>query len=269
MLYHAKNGCLDLDGGEMDYLCFGSGAGKLVMLPGLGDGLKTAKGMALPFALMYRSYARDYQVYVFSRREPLEEGCTTRDMARDVSAAMEQLGIGRASVIGVSQGGMIAQYLAADWPEKVEKLVLTVSAARCNETAQAVIGHWIALAEAGNYKEILVDTAEKSYTQRKLRGYRLLYPLLGSVGKPRDFSRFLIQARACLNHDAQGVLRDIRHPTLIVGGEEDRILGGAASRALAKAIPQSKLVMYPEYGHALYEEAADFNRLVLEFLNGG
>ena len=109
MFYHAKNGNLKIDETDMDYISFGNGKKKLVMIPGLGDGLKTAKGMAIPFAILYRSFAKDYTVYVFSRKNRLDEGYTTRDMAKDLHKAMSKLGIERADIVGVSQGGMIAQ----------------------------------------------------------------------------------------------------------------------------------------------------------------
>ena len=83
-MLNAKNGRLALPSGEMDYIRFGRGPQALVMIPGVGDGLKTVKGMALPFAWMYRSLARDFTVYVFSRRVTLALGTTTRDMAGDL-----------------------------------------------------------------------------------------------------------------------------------------------------------------------------------------
>ena len=52
-----RNGKLALEHGQMDYIRFGSGDRVLVMLPGLGDGLKTVKGTALPMALLYRKFA--------------------------------------------------------------------------------------------------------------------------------------------------------------------------------------------------------------------
>ena len=132
MLYHAKNGILTFDNATMEYIRFGSGSKTLVMLPGLGDGLRTMKGTALPMAVMYRIFARAYTVYAFSRKDPLPQGYTTRDMARDQKEAMDALGIEQADVLGVSMGGMIAQHLAADYPEKVGKLVLTVTCCRPN-----------------------------------------------------------------------------------------------------------------------------------------
>ena len=62
--------------GQMDYIRFGSGERVLILLPGLGDGLRTVKGTALPMALLYRKFAKHFTVYAFSRREPLDEGCT-------------------------------------------------------------------------------------------------------------------------------------------------------------------------------------------------
>lgn len=84
----------------MDYIRFGNGKKVLIMLPGLGDGLQTVKGTVLPMALMYRQFAKDYTVYMFSRKEELPQGYTTREMARDRAAAMEQLNIPNASILG-------------------------------------------------------------------------------------------------------------------------------------------------------------------------
>ncbi|MGN8875030.1 alpha/beta fold hydrolase [Pseudoflavonifractor sp. HCP28S3_F10] len=44
------------------------------------------------------------------------------------------------------------------------------------------------------------------------------------------------------------------------------MVGGQASHELAEGIPGSRLIMYPQYGHAVYEEAKDFNQTVLDFL---
>lgn len=132
MFWGAKNGSVRIDNTDMAYVSFGKGNSTLIMLPGLGDGLTTVKGMAVPMAVAYRMYAKDYKVYVFSRKNGLEDGYSTKDMARDQAGAMRVLGIGRAKVLGVSQGGMIAQYLAIDYPELVEKLVLAVTSSRQN-----------------------------------------------------------------------------------------------------------------------------------------
>ena len=267
MLYNARNGRLSLDGAVVHYLQFGKGDKHLLMLPGLGDGLKTAEGMALPVAYQYRAFAKaGYTVTLISRREPLPEGFSTRDMAADIAACMDQLGIPQTDVLGVSQGGMIAQWLAIDHPERVRKLVLAVTAPNGNETLHAVVPRWMDMARQDDYPGIMMDTAQKSYSEAYLRKNRLFLPLLGKVGKPKDYARFLTMAQACLTHDATAHLQAIQSPTLIIGGEQDKIVGADASRLLHAGIAGSQLDMYPEYGHALYEETKDFGKRVIEFL---
>lgn len=73
MFYHAHNGSVRVGNSEMDYVSFGNGNKNLIMLPGLGDGLSTVKGMAFVFSMMYRIYANEFTVYVFSRKNDLQE----------------------------------------------------------------------------------------------------------------------------------------------------------------------------------------------------
>lgn len=267
MLYNAQSGQLTLDGATVHYLQFGKGERHLLMIPGLGDGLKTAEGMALPVAYQYRTFAKaSYTVTLISRKEPLPEGFSTRDMAADIAACMDKLGIPQADVLGVSQGGMIAQWLAIDHPDRVGKLVLAVTAPNGNDTLHAVVPRWMDMARQGDYAGIMMDTAKKSYSEAYLRKNQLFLPLLGKVGKPKDYARFLTMAQACLTHDATAHLHDIHSPTLIIGGEKDQIVGSEASQQLHEAIAGSLLHMYPEYSHAAYEEAKDFGKRVLGFL---
>ena len=264
-MLQVKNCYLDLPTGTVDYIRFGSGPKPLVMIPGVGDGLKTVQGMALPFAFLYRSLAKNFTVYVFSRRRNLSPGMTTRDMAEELNSALQALGLSRVALVGVSQGGMISQWLAIDHPDKVEKLVLAVTLSRPNATVQDVIGRWIGMAELGDYRGIMLDTAERSYSERRLKQSRLEYRLFGSIGKPKSFDRFRIQAASCLTHDAYDQLDRISCPTLVIGGKEDKIVTGEASVEIAERIPDCKLFMYDGLGHGLYEEAPDFLQRVSVF----
>lgn len=266
MFWEAKNGSVRIDDTDMDYISFGKGKSTLIMLPGLGDGLTTVKGMAIPMAIAYRMYAKDYKVYIFSRKNDLVEGYSTRDMAGDQAKALKALDIDKASVLGVSQGGMIAQYLAIDYPELVEKLVLAVTSSKQNTLIQNVIRKWILLAEQKKHKDLMIDIAEKSYSERYLKKYRLLYPILGKVGKPKDYNRFFIQAKSCMSHNSYMELDKILCPTLVIGGDCDRIVGSDASRELADRIKGCELFIYNRLGHAAYEEAKDFNKRVLDYL---
>ena len=266
MFYNARNHNIKIGDTDMDYVSFGTGKKVLVMIPGLNDGIFPIKGTALPLAAAYRIFASDYTVYVFGRKNKLEKGCSTRQMAKDQAEVMRTLGITQADIIGVSQGGMIAQYLAIDHPELVHKLVLSVTLSRQNDLVQSVVRTWIQIAKNGDFKNLLIDSAEKAYSENRLKKYRLIYPLLGLIRKPKNLERFLIQANSCIEHDAYDELHKISCPTLVIGGKQDQIVGVAASRELAKAIKDSKLYIYKDYGHTAYEEAKDFNARILHFL---
>ena len=267
MLWNAKNGTVPLGNTEMHYASFGSGPKTLVLLPGLSDGLATVKGKAFILAQPYKLFFEKYTVYMFSRKNDLPEGCSIRDMAEDQVRTLKSLGVERFSLLGVSQGGMIAQYIAIDHPEMVEKLVIAVSAPCCSEMSRTVIRQWLEFAEAGDHRSLMIDTAEKSYSPAYLAKYRSMYPIIGRIGKPADgYRRFRVNAEAILGFDASGELSKISCPTLIIGGEEDKIVGAEASRQLHALIPGSSLHLYPDLGHAAYEEAKDFNKRIFKFL---
>ena len=155
----------------MNYIMFGKGTKPLVILPGLGDGLAPVHGQlqAVIFAINYKKFAEQFKVYIFSRKNSLTENYSTRDMAEDQAEAMKTLGISNAYVMGVSQGGMIAQYLAVDHPELVEKLVLAVTLPGPNENMRKTVNGWKKMAEEGQYKNLMIDTAENSYSAEYLK----------------------------------------------------------------------------------------------------
>ena len=268
MLWNAKDLRVPVGDSTMSCASFGRGEKALVILPGLSDGLATVRGKALLLAPPYRLFFERCTVYFFSRRDGLAQGCTIFDMAEDQAKAMAALGIERAAVLGVSQGGMVAQALALRHPELVGELVIAVSAPRANALLRENIERWIALAERGDHKALMIDTAEKSYSPARLEKYRRLYPVLGAVGKPSDYGRFLANAQAILGFDVYDELPRIACPTLVIGGAEDRIVGAAASCELHERIAGSELFLYEGLGHALYEEAPDFNARVFRFLEG-
>lgn len=265
MFYNAKNDNVAIGNTNMDYVSFGRGETNLIIIPGLGDGLKTVKGMAVTLAFMYRLYTRDHKIHIFSRKNKMEEGYSTRDMARDLKEVMGKLGIEKAHILGVSQGGMIAQYLAIDYPQVVDKLVIGVSVSRQNETTQAVIGRWVEMAEAGDYKGLMIDSMEKTYPENKVKKYRPFYPILTRLGKPQSFTRFIIQARSCLGHNAYEELHRINRPTLVIGDDNDQVVGRNTSEEMAEQISQSKLYITRGFGHGAFEER-EFNQQTINFL---
>ena len=250
----------------MDYVTFGKGKDPLVIIPGLGDGLQTVKGKAQLFSLSYRLLAMRYKIYVFSRINELRQGYTTRDMAADVAEAMETLNLDTAYVMGISQGGMIAQWLVVDFPERVQRLILTVTTAKPSQLARERIEYWQKLSQSGNFKHLMLDIAKHSYTQKSYQKWRLLYNVMGIFGRIKDKKRIDIQAVSCLKHDSLAFLEKINCPTLIIGAEKDDVLGVDGSLVLHQHIKDSQLTILPECGHALYEQNKDFQKRVLVFL---
>lgn len=264
MLYNAKNLSLKIGGTYMDYVRFGSGGKTLVLIPGLN--VRGVKGAALSLSIMYRIFAKDYTVYVFDRKADIPDGYTVKDIADDTAYAMKALGIENASVFGVSQGGMAAQYLALDYPELVDKLVLAVTLSRNNETVKNVIENWLTLAENGDYKGFIADMMAKMYSEAYLKKYGFMIPLAAAFFKPKDFERFITLAKACLTCETYDRLDEIKSPVLVLGGCEDKIVTARASEEIAERLG-CEIYMYDGLGHAAYEEAKDFNGRILSFIN--
>ena len=267
-LMNAKNLTVPLGERKMDCARFGSGARSMVVIPGLSDGLMTVKGRAWLLAGPYRRFWEEFTVYVCSRSNELPEGFSIRDMASELAEAMETLGIERACVLGVSQGGMIAQVLAAEHPSLAERLALAVTGPWANEIVQSFVRHVRDLAEKGDHRQLMIDSAEQSYSERRLKKLRLSYPVLGRIGKPESYRRYLVNCDAILAFDARAELGKIACPTLILGGEEDRVVGPEGSRELHALIPGSELYLYPGLGHGAFEEAPDFNERIYRFFTG-
>lgn len=250
---------------DMYYASFGQGKRKMVVLPGLSDGLITVNGKGLLLVQPYRKFLKDYTIYMFSRKNKMPEGYSIRDMANDQALAMKDLGIEKAMVLGVSQGGMIAQYLAIDHPEMVEKLILAVTAPYANEVAKEAVGFWIEMAEKEDQVNLMVDTAKRMYSDSYLDKNLRLFPLVAKVTKPKSYERFLCNAYAIMNFDAREELSKISCPTLILSGEDDKTVGNEAPGELHSLISGSKVHIFEGLGHGAFEEAPDFYDRVFAF----
>lgn len=251
---------------DMYYVSFGKGDKPFVIIPGLSDGITTVHNKQMLLSSYYKTFSKEFRVYVFSRKNKLPEGYTTKQMAADLKTALDTLDITKTSILGISQGGMISQHLAIDYPEVVDKLVLGVTISKPNETILQVVKSWIDMVKDGKYKEFAIDTIEKTYSEKTQKKYRPAYPIIARVNTPKDPQRFFVQANACITHDAYDSLDKIKCPTLVLGGKEDNVVGKNTSEEIAAKIKGSKIIMYDGLGHGAYEETKDFNNQVLEFI---
>ena len=263
MFYNVKEDKLKISNTEIDYITFGTGKKVLIMIQGLNTG--GIKGAGLSLAFMYRIFAKDYTVYLFDRRPNIWEGITVRDFAKDIASAMEELQIENADIFGVSQGGMIGQYLAIDRPDLVHKLVLAVTLSKNNDIVKSVINGWTSMTEQGDTKGLVTDMAYKMYSEEYLKRYKPLLPLLTILQKPKDVNRFILLAKSCLTCETYEELDKIKCPVFVIGGKQDKVVGEKASEEIADRL-KCEIYLYENLGHAAYEEAKDFNKRVLEFL---
>ena len=247
---------------KMDYVSFGKGNKNLIIIPGLS--LNRVKGFGFSLWYMYRKFTKDYTVYVFDRKDELEEKYTIEMMANELASAMKKLCIDNACVVGISQGGMIAQYLAIYFPELVSKLVLGVTCSRNNLLVSSAIHNWIDLL----YKDInlfVKDMLVRMYSKEYIKKSGWVFPLIGKLYKNVDKKRFEILANACLTCDCYQHLSKISCPTLVLGGQEDQVVGVEGSLEIIEQL-KCKYYIYDQYGHSAYEEAKDFNDRIYTFL---
>lgn len=262
-MYQARNLTLSFNDIKMDYLTFGRGTKPLILIPGLST--QRVKGTAFQMSYVYRIFGKDYKVYMFDRKDKVEAGYSISDMADELVWAMKHLNLEKADVIGISQGGMIAQSLATTYPELVNKLVLGVTLSKVNDRARATIGHWIKLAQNKKRQQMVLDMMNKVYSERYVKRNHWLIYLMSKLMKPTELERFIILAESILQFDVSDKLKEISCPVFIIGGAKDKVVGSQSSAELAQAF-HCAYYIYPDLGHSAYIEAKDFNQRILQFL---
>jgi 3-oxoadipate enol-lactonase len=186
-------------------------------------------------------------------------------MARDAAAVMQAAGLRSAHVVGASMGGMIAQELALIRPDLVGKLVLACT------SHSGLLGQWPDFAYVP--RRAIADRLE-----RERSVIRLLY----ADTTPRERIEedialraqcnwcqkgFLNQLAGILLWSAKGRLPLLTQPTLVVHGEEDRLLPVANGREVARRIPGARFEAVAHAGHVMTTDQPEMcTRLMTEFL---
>jgi pimeloyl-ACP methyl ester carboxylesterase len=195
---------------------------------------------------------------------------TVRDMARDVLALMGHLHLERASIVGHSLGGKIAQEVALIAPARVDKLVLVNSSAQHDVQARSLMELWISLRE-----EIADDFVFAQMICFCVMGPEALaqYSLhdAAEVWITRTplqrGSAFIRNVEASLASDTLARLGDIQAPTLVIYSNCDRIFAPSHGEQLVAGIPGAQGVVMERCGHApMAERPAEFARLLQQFL---
>ena len=246
--------------GEFPYIRFGTGKKNFVMIAGMS--MAGLTGLGAPVSEMYRDFADEYTVYVFDRLQILPGDASVRSMAQDTAEAMRTLAIEKADVMGASQGGMIALYLAADYPELVHSLILCSSCCYQNEVGKETFSVWSALADQMDGNSIYRDFFTRVYSYPNETALALCL----DTGTAEQCRRFGILARACHAFDCRDELGKLQCPSFVLGSAQDRVLGGESSYDLAERLGCESFI-YQDFGHAVYDEAPDFRQRMLDFLH--
>jgi 3-oxoadipate enol-lactonase len=222
--------------------------------------------------------ARGFQVITIDNRgigasdTPLGHS-STRAMAQDVLAVLDHAGIERASVLGTSLGGMIAQELALAHPERVDRLVLVATLPGGSRSHPMPPGASRLFASApfltGKARlERFVDTTLGPATLR--RRPRVAERLAAAkLAHPQSELAWRVQTAAGMLFNPLGRQRRITQPTLVVQGTADQVVDPDNAGVLARLLPNARVELFDGAGHLLYwEQPKRFARVVTDFLTG-
>ena len=242
----------------------------VLLLHGFGVSLHLWDGWAPLLAARYRVLRCDLPGFGLTGPDPSGDYSDERAVAV-LAALLDDFGIARAHVIGSSMGGRIAWRFAAAHPERLHRLVLLAPDGFAEPGAEGRppripwafrLLPWVLperplrrLAAAGHGSpETLTEPI-----------FRRTHDLLRAPGVRRAMLERLRQTRPC---DPRPFLARITAPTLLLWGEQDRMIPLAHAENYRRAIPQAELVVLPSLGHAPMEEAPERSLApVLDFLS--
>ena len=207
-----------------------------------------------------------------SGRSDLPPGSfSVADMADDVLAVLDAAGVRRAHVLGVSLGGMVAQELAVDHPERVDGLVLvsTTPGWPFAYPMPAASLRLIAATGSMTRQVALRRHSENALSARTIQRRPEVVDRLVELQRSRQADPRSWSAQAAAGARYAGHLRQarIRARTLVLHGAADTVVDPGNAKLLANRIPGAQLIIFPELGHLLFWQDPDgFADAVISFL---
>jgi pimeloyl-ACP methyl ester carboxylesterase len=261
----AKSGDLN-----MEYYIDGSGP-PLLLVMGLG-GQASSWGEPLLEGLQ-----RHFTTIHFSNRgtgatDKPSAGFTVRQMAEDAAGLMETIGLPQAHVFGISMGGMIAQELVLNHPEKVQGLVLGCTT--CGP-AHSVAVPAQTMAKFGQMMQLPIEERVQRFWEiavtpefmEEQAGF-LAHIMEIGMATPTPMETFGQQLGAIQAHDTYDRLPQIKSPTLILQGDRDILVPAENAEVLHERIPGSRVRIVQGTGHCFFwEEPEEVVQEVAGFLS--
>jgi 3-oxoadipate enol-lactonase len=248
------------NGYDIGYVEAGGGsATPIVFLHGVGSDKSVWHPQLAHFGRSRRAIAFDYPGYGDS--DPAPAGTTRDDYASAVISAMHELGVDRAHICGLSLGGVIAIAMHHAGPERCASLILADTFA-AHPTGAAIYERSIegsrdllAMAEA-RVDVLLAQPADPEVRREAVETMSRIDPAAYRIG-----------AEAVWLADQRGRAQEIRVPTLVICGDQDRVTPPELSNELAGLIPGARTQLIAGAGHLTNLEKPDeFNRIVDRFI---
>ncbi|MCW4011268.1 MAG: alpha/beta hydrolase [Candidatus Bathyarchaeota archaeon] len=249
----------------LPYFRLGCSPQVLVVFEGLGFENKPPSGLQLRWvAGDYKRMAEAFTVYSVGRKPNLPTGYSTRDMSDDYATFVrDELG-GPVDVIGLSTGGVIAQYFALNYPDLVRHLVLASTGYTLSDNGRTLQRYVAEMARQGKWRKAFPAMLDGLYPQGgiKKRLFKLLMWFMAN--EPENPSDLLVTIEAEDKHNFAEHLANIKVNTLVIGGEDDFFY---PIRETATGIPNAELVLYKNFGHnAWLDNRKQFQKDILAFL---
>lgn len=261
----------------MDYARWGDGGKTLVWIPG-GPGSDVPGGaMAATFGSQLQGFVdAGYTVWLVTRKRHMPVGHSVEDMAADYAGLIaDQFGGSVDTVLGLSYGGMIVLYLAANHPDRATHFVAALAAGTITPWGRDVDQRWASARARGNTTEagrILAEYVFPEPAQARLRillGIPLgimLRSASSAEKMPADDLRVEVEAE--MAYDARPALPRIKVPVLLIAAEQDMFFIREIVDETVALIPDCTLVRYPGMGHIRAAMSGQLVPDVLEYVGG-
>jgi pimeloyl-ACP methyl ester carboxylesterase len=185
---------------------------------------------------------------------------TMADLADDVVSVLDEAEVDRATVFGLSMGGMIAQELAIRAPERIGGLVLAATAPPMPALRPKASFGASALLRPVGRRETLEDYFRSLWSQATGDGFVQRHPEIIDelvrqvVQRPTPKALLIHQLRAVVGWGHAARLTGISAPTVVLHGTDDRFVEIAAGRRLGQLIQSSRFVELDGVGHLVPHE---------------
>jgi 3-oxoadipate enol-lactonase len=256
------------DGTRIHYEVAGRRRGEPVLLvQGLGTDLRGWAFQRFALGRRHRLYLVDNRGVGGSDAPPGPYDLEV--MAADARAVLDAEGVPSAHVVGASMGGVIAQLLAVQSPERVRSLVLACTACSHQQWRRDLLAGWATLATERGMGALSGKALRWLVGPRHRRRFGLPLSVLAPLVLNASPAAFASQVAAILGQadETAEALAGVMAPTLVVVGTQDVLTPMADAEELVERIPGAELVVLSGASHGLMlDRAGEFNAVVLDFL---